>query len=92
METEKRFNVGDEVTYLSFKDCPSKRYAHGGTDRGGGKGEVYKYSRYNADHDCWAIVVSLPDSNELHYHMLESEFEEYLNQVNPEVLSNYLIY
>lgn len=77
MEKEKRFNVGDKVTYKLRADCPGGKYYYGGSDQGGCVGTIESYSIYNKDQTCWRIAVTLNNSSSITYTMLESEFIEY---------------
>ena len=77
---EKRFNIGDNVTYKSRKDCTSDGgakgfYYHGGNDYGGFVGEIRDYYDYNEEKDCYNISVTIKGVDS--YEMLESEFLEY---------------
>jgi len=76
---EKRFNVGDKITYKSDKDCTHKfgyeGYYHGGDYQGGFVGEILGYHSYNEDNGCWEILVTT--KNRGRYNMLECEFLEY---------------
>lgn len=76
---EKRFIVGQELTYLSFRDprAPLKgSYWYSGADQKG-KGKVLNYSDYCTEQECWSLNVSLPGISGGDYKMLEKEFEEY---------------
>jgi hypothetical protein len=77
---EKRFKVGDMVTYKSMVECVSKdgkpnTYHYDGYEQGGYRGNVINYGGYNEEMECWTIVVST--NNGTDYIMLEKEFEEY---------------
>ena len=69
MESAKRFEVGDKVTY---KD---KVYAYGGKNQKGYVGQIIDYLGFESERNCWKIRVST--SYDYNYTMLESEFEEY---------------
>jgi hypothetical protein len=95
MEKEKKFEVGDSVTYLSHAEAGALNtradsrqiYHYGGRDFGGTVGIIRDYLEYNEGAKCWKILVSTHD-NSL-YSMLESEFKEYLNTSS---LGQYQIY
>ena len=70
---EKRFKVGDKVTYKSKKDCNGYYYC--GDEHDGHVGIIKDYIFYNEDAQCWKIEVST--KNSWGYAMLESEFLEY---------------
>ena len=81
MKKEKKFKVGNKVTYKSKKDCTSDgggkgNYYHGGDDHGGFVGEIRYYYDYNKDMGCWKIKVTTKEKG-YNYTMLESEFLEY---------------
>ena len=65
MEKEKRFKVGDKVTYLSHAESVSLKlrddhleaYRYGGEDRGGIIGQVLTYHEYNEKAKCSNIVI-----------------------------------
>ena len=70
---EKRFKVGDQITYKSRKDCGG-RYKFSGDDHGGFVGTVKRYYRYYEKYNCYSLSVTTRSGS---YEMLESEFEEY---------------
>ena len=79
---EKRFNVGDMVTFKSEYECVNvtgkpNKYYRGGGDQGGHVGEIVRYYGYNHEMDCWGIKVN---GRIVPYYMLESEFEEYTSE------------
>jgi len=81
---ERRFKVGDKITYKSTADCVGfdgdiKRYYWGGTDIFGFVGTVKKINRFVEEKDCYEIEVSTNGLNGSRY-MLESEFLEYENK------------
>jgi hypothetical protein len=70
---EKKFKIGQEVTYKSKEECGE--YFYGGLESGGYVGIISDYLEYIPEKGCYKIRVS---SNEGHnYSMLESEFREY---------------
>lgn len=82
MEKEKRFKIGDKITYKPMKDCThydgrKNSYYFGGNEQEGHVGEILNYLSYVEDKQCWRIVVS---NRQGVYSMLESEFENYDNQ------------
>ena len=78
MEKEKRFNVGDKVTYKNQDDCPKGKYRYGGINQGGYVGTIQEYSEYQEEYSCWRIEVSSNGESALSsYSMLEDEFIEY---------------
>lgn len=84
---EKRFQIGDKVTYKYRKDLPGHKYKFGGSCVGGFVGEVRHYGVYSESSNCYEISVTTKGG---HYNMLESEFVEYdQSTVNGE---NYEIY
>lgn len=77
---EKRFNVGDKVTYKDWYVLPKGAYEYGGKNQKGYVGEITKYLNFNSEKDCWTIrVTSILDHN---FIMLETEFEEYDSVLN----------
>jgi hypothetical protein len=78
---EKRFNIGDTVTFKNNFDCvsPSRvnTYYWGGTNRGGLRGVIVRYNDYINDVGCYTIHVSFRENHLYEYMMLESEFLEY---------------
>jgi hypothetical protein len=72
---EKRFKVGDTVTYKDYYTLPNKKYRHGGSNQAGYKGIIKRYVNYSDDYG-WTIGVTTNSSS---YDMLESEFEEWDN-------------
>jgi len=80
MKKEKRFKVGDNITYKDIKGCVHKYgvkgyYYNGGKEQGGFIGEITDYGSYIEDMDCWDIIVTIKDGGR--YNMLECEFLEY---------------
>jgi len=71
---EKRFKVGDKVTYKS-NFVFTHGYCHGGDDLGGYVGEILEYKSFNDNRKSWEIEVTTNCG--VDYCMLESEFEEY---------------
>jgi len=78
-QKERRFKVGDKVTYKKREDCVKRDggngYYHTGSDQGGYVGTVIKVGDFNAKMDCYNISVSIQGG--VTYVMLESEFVEY---------------
>ena len=75
----RRFNIGDKVTYKSKKDCISnysrKGYNHHyGEDQDGFVGEVVGYYGYNDKMGCYNISVRFRYGEA---YMLECYFLEY---------------
>lgn len=77
MEEEKRFKVGDHVTYKSHKDCYNGVYCYGGGDQGGYVGRIVSYGVFIHNHGCWEIDVTYRGGDTGRFTMLESEFVEY---------------
>jgi len=73
---EKRFTVGQKVTYKS-KSSLLKGYRYGGEDQGGFVGEIKNYLEFISDAKCYKIRVTEEGGST--YCMLESEFEDYLD-------------
>lgn len=73
-EPEKKFAVGDKVTYKSHSDL-GRVYRFGGGDQGKKEGTVLAYLEFQPEYDCYKIKVTTPHGTE--YGMLESEFYEY---------------
>jgi len=71
MNKEKRFKVGDTVTFKSKSECGGD-YRYGGQDYGGRTTVILQYKKWVDELNCWAIEV---DVN--HYSMLEYEFVEW---------------
>ena len=79
---EKRFNVGDKITYKSNKDCVSSSgnkgfYYIGGVDQCGFIGKITGYEHYNKEMGCWMIRVTSGNPRCDVFCMLECEFLEY---------------
>jgi hypothetical protein len=72
---EKRFTVGQKVTYKPESSLNGYRY--GGIDQGGFVGEIKNYLEFTSDHNCYKIIVTEKEGGT--YSMLESEFEDYLD-------------
>jgi hypothetical protein len=83
---EKRFEIGDRVTYLSISEIGS--YEFGGYCHGGQVGTIEAYGDFIDSAGCWEIVVTAQSTT---YYMLESEFKEYLDQ-SAKVGNEYPIY
>jgi hypothetical protein len=73
---EKRFSVGQKVTYKPESSLP-KGYIYGGINQGGFVGEIKDYVEFVSDHNCYKITVTTKEESS--YSMLESEFEDYLD-------------
>jgi hypothetical protein len=73
---EKRFSVGQKVTYKPDSSLP-RGYRYGGKDQGGFVGEIKGYVEFVSDYNCYKISVTEKGGGV--YSMLESEFEEYLD-------------
>ena len=78
---DRRFEVGQKITYKSRKDCIHKRghsdYYHGGNNQEGYVGTIISYGSYIPERGCYNIVVS--SKGDYGYSMIESEFLEYDN-------------
>lgn len=74
-EPEKKFKVGDKVTYKSHSDL-GRVYRFGGGDFGGKEATVLGYLDYDSEYKCYKITVTVPSST-LNFSMLECEFHEY---------------
>lgn len=78
---EKRFRVGDTVTFKNDFECisPTGRntYYWGGVNCGGLRGEIVKYEDYIDEVGCYTIHVLFSGTESYQYMMLESEFLEY---------------
>ena len=88
MEKEKRFKVGDHVTYKSVKDCHNGDYCYGGGDHGGYVGRITSYDTFNSINRCWEIEVTYLGENYT-FTMLESEFVEYDTPKNQDLFPIY---
>ena len=93
---DKRFKVGDKVTYKNKKDCTRSDvngtkggYYLGGVDCGGFVGEIISYGGYYESMGCWMIVVTNNEGYSKKYNMLESEFLEYGKQPSNELFPIY---
>ena len=73
---EKRFKVGDKVTYKSKDECIGGHYEYGGSDMAGLLGTIVEYLEYEPENNCYKIKVTAKHGN---YGMLESEFKEWDN-------------
>ena len=82
MEKEKKWKIGDFVTYKDPKDCYKKSYEFGGQFPEERKGQITSYENYNQTRECWAMSVTHNDSG-ANYSMLENEFEEFTNDISP---------
>lgn len=73
-EPEKKFAVGDKVTYKSESDL-GRQYRFGGGDQGKKEGTVLAYLEFQPDYNCYKIKVTTLHGTD--YSMLECEFYEY---------------
>jgi hypothetical protein len=73
-ERRKRWKVGDKVTYKSHKECGGE-YKYGGEEHDGFVGDIWGYSCWKEDSDCFQIEVRCRGGDT--YTMLESEFKEW---------------
>ncbi len=89
MKEEKRFKVGDHVTYKSHKDCYNSDYCYGGGDNGGYVGVITDYKHFNYNKSCWEISVTYLDGENYAFTMLESEFVEYDTPKNQDLFPIY---
>jgi hypothetical protein len=74
-QPEKKFEVGDKVTYKSHSDL-RRAYRFGGGNFGGKEATVLGYLDYDSEYKCYKITVTVPSST-LNFSMLECEFYEY---------------
>jgi len=79
---EKKFKIGDRVTYKSRVGLISRHgvmdsYYHGGENYDGHTGTVMDYDEFLTERGCYQMAVSIPTHPNITYSMLESEFEEY---------------
>ena len=72
---EKRFTVGQKVTYKP--ESSLKGYRYRGIDQGGFVGEIKYYLEFISDANCYKIRVTERGGDT--YLMLESEFEDYFD-------------
>jgi len=77
---ERRFNVGDKVTYKKRSDCKDENghkdvYYNRGDCQGGFVGEVTEVEHYIKSMNCYYIDVTTRTGGT--YGMIESEFLEY---------------
>lgn len=90
---ERRFKIGDKVTYKCKDDCRSQyndadhEYYWGGCDQYGYVGTVQRCDNYIEDKNCYRLEVTCREDGS--YAMLECEFEEY--DKKPELLHNFII-
>lgn len=73
-QPEKKFAVGDKVTYKLHSDIGGG-YRFGGGDQGKKGGTVLAYLEFQPDYDCYKIKVTTLHGTD--YSMLECEFYEY---------------
>jgi hypothetical protein len=73
-QPEKKFAVGDKVTYKLHSELDGG-YRFGGGDQGKKEGTVLAYLEFQPDYNCYKIKVTTPHGTD--YGMLESEFYEY---------------
>jgi len=75
---ERKFKVGDKLTYKFKKDLTHNYYHFGGGCQGGFVGKIREYQGYIQEKKCWEIIVeTVNEPYALCYNMLESEFLEY---------------
>jgi hypothetical protein len=74
-QPEKKFAVGDKVTYKLHSDL-GRGYRFGGGDFGGKEATVLGYLDYDSEYKCYKITVTVPSST-FNFSMLECEFHEY---------------
>ena len=79
---EKKFKIGDRVTYKSCVGLISQdgyidSYYHGGENYDGHTGTVMDYGEFHTERGCYQMLVSIPTHPNVTYSMLESEFVEY---------------
>jgi len=80
---ERKFKVGDKVTYKSINDCKGQfyikgdhgKYYWGGVEQNGFVGTVKGCDSYIEDKDCYRLEVTCREGGS--YSMLECEFVEY---------------
>lgn len=73
-QPEKKFAVGDKVTYKLHSDIGGG-YRFGGGDQGKKEGTVLAYLEFQPDYNCYKIKVTTLHGTD--YSMLECEFYEY---------------
>lgn len=73
---EKRFQVGDKVTYKDTNELPDEKYYYSGNNQKGFVGTIITYLEFKEELNCYKIEVTQEYKN-FNYSMLESEFEEY---------------
>lgn len=76
---QKKFKVGDKVTYKSINNIVGGKYFHGGICHSEFIGEIIKYGDFNKDRNCYEILVT-NDTGGYEYWMLEDEFIEFNNE------------
>ena len=74
---EKRFQVGDKVTYKDTNELPDEKYYYGGDNQKGFVGTITEYLEFQEELNCYKIEVTQEYEVFNNYSMLESEFEEY---------------
>ncbi len=74
---DRKFKLGDKLTYKFMKDLTHNYYHFGGVCKGGFVGKINRYRGYNIQNNCWNIDVTVNEPYALCYNMLESEFLEY---------------
>lgn len=74
-QPEKKFAVGDKITYKSHSDL-GRGYRFGGGNFGGEKANVVAYLDFDSEYNCYKMNVTVPASS-LIFSMLECEFYEY---------------
>lgn len=72
---ERKFKVGDKLTYKFKKDLTHNYYHFGGGCQGGFVGKIREYQGYIQEKKCWQIIVETRSG--IDYSMIESEFLEY---------------
>ena len=73
---EKRFQVGDKVTYKDTDKLPNEKYYYGGDNQKGFVGTITEYLEFQEELNCYKIEVT-QEYEDFNYSMLESEFVEY---------------
>jgi hypothetical protein len=71
---EKRWKVGDTITFKDSNTLPNKKYYYGGNNNNGMKTTIIKYIQFNNGENCYRIKVTTEQHS---YAMLESEFIEW---------------
>lgn len=76
---EKRFKIGDKITFKSKNELPEKKYIFGGIELGGVTAIIKEYRGFCKVHNSYHIVVDFKNKykRDCTYGMYEFEFKEY---------------